>query len=370
MVQLRPLLRRLGSAWPTPRRRLELCHCQCRALSSQPAPQEPVASTKRGLAAAAATIFAGYLWQMRNSGGGGLLGTPPPLETAGSAAALAQVERWEDAALAVLPDVEVAQRTSAVRRPQLLSDTDIDELLTSVGKMRKTAGRFGRDAIGIQQLGSAPWETLYLHTAGGFPALCAPLRQKLIDAAKAVDLEQGWGLLKGREGSCGPIQFRTVEYHEVTAEGALPDPHHYDGGSLVSLATPTIPSVYSSLSLSDMSLSRGSCWLFWSGQVTIDIMLQRPGVDFEGGNFTTEEPDGTATIHKFEKGDATFFVSHKYHSVQPVTRGRRAVLVCELWHGPERDCAHRCSKRVGHCDYSVASANADRLLKAQTPDLY
>jgi hypothetical protein len=33
----------------------------------------------------------------------------------------------------------------------------------------------------------------------------------------------------------------------------------------------------------------------------------------------------------------------------PVTAGRRAVLVAELWHGPERDCAHRCTKRVGAC---------------------
>ena len=259
-------------------------------------------------------------------------------------------ERWERAALAVLPPPPTAQLTRVARRPGLISDAEIDALLVAVEQMQPTAGRFARDAQGVPQLGSAPWETTYLHTDGGFERLCAPLRQKLLDAAIAVDAEEGWGLLTPREASCGPIRFRTVEYHEVQAHGALPDPTHFDGGSLV----------------------------------TIDVMLANPCAsaedgdgrggreegDFEGGRFVTVEADGSLTAHRFERGDAIFFVSHKYHSVQPVTRGRRAVLVAELWHGPERRCAHRCEQRTGECGYSTSEANAERLLKGETPDLY
>ncbi|CAD7928677.1 unnamed protein product [Amoebophrya sp. A25] len=42
------------------------------------------------------------------------------------------------------------------------------------------------------------------------------------------------------------------------------------------------------------------------------------------------------------RGDALLFVSHKYHCVQPVTRGTRRVLVLEFWRWPERRCGHRC----------------------------
>lgn len=297
--------------------------------SSSARSPEPVATSWRGAVAAAATVLAGYAWSSRGGGDGSGGDAVRPVQQ--------QDERWESAALTALPPLDVAQRTRAVRRPRLLSEAEIEELLRAVECMRRDgAGRYARDASGVQQLGAAPWETVYLHTDGGFGRHCAGLRQKLLDEARAVDREQGWGLLRDREASCGPIRFRTAEYHEVTVDGALPNPRHFDGGSLV----------------------------------TIDVMLERPGVDFEGGAFTTEEEDGSVTEHTFERGDATFFVSHKYHSVQPVTAGRRAVLVCELWHGPERSCAHRCLQRTGECDYTAAAANAERLLKGETPDLY
>ena len=142
---------------------------------------------------------------------------PPPAATccaaAGSAAAAAaacllagglaradaeetEEECWERAALAVLPPPPTAQLTRVARRPGLISDAEIEALLAAVEQMQPTAGRFARDAQGVPQLGSAPWETTYLHTDGGFERLCAPLRQKLLDAAIAVDADRQRGLAR------------------------------------------------------------------------------------------------------------------------------------------------------------------------------
>ena len=52
------------------------------------------------------------------------------------------------------------------------------------------------------------------------------------------------------------------------------------------------------------------------------------------------------------QGDLMLFVSHKYHNIEPVRRGKRVVLVAELWDGPERRCAHRCLGR-GECNYTL-----------------
>ena len=92
----------------------------------------------------------------------------------------------------------------------------------------------------------------------------------------------------------------------------------------------------------------------------MDIMLAEPEADFTGGQLFTPEVDGTtlrAPLH--HRGDAVLFPSHKYHNVAPVTSGRRRVLVTELWEGPERVCAHRCST-VDECEYSLDRSNMAR----------
>ena len=73
---------------------------------------------------------------------------------------------------------------------------------------------------------------------------------------------------------------------------------------------------------------------------------------------------------EFQRGDALFFVSHKYHSVDPVVEGTRRVLICELWHGPERRCAHRCLQRRDQCDYSRGQARMELMVKGAVPDIY
>ena len=61
--------------------------------------------------------------------------------------------------------------------------------------------------------------------------------------------------------------------------------------------------------------------------ITIDVLLNTPGVDFEGGVLMTRASDGTDAAHLLEKGDAAVFRSHKPHFVSPVTAGERRVLV-------------------------------------------
>ena len=116
--------------------------------------------------------------------------------------------------------------------------------------------------------------------------------------------------------------------------GALSDPTHCDGGSLV----------------------------------TLDIMFSAPG-DFQGGTFVTPEYDGILAKHSFEQGDLIVFPSHKYHYVEPVTTGHRRVMVMEIWRGKTRSCAHRCLQHLGECHYTNAMSKVDNLLQASFPEV-
>jgi hypothetical protein len=103
------------------------------------------------------------------------------------------------------------------------------------------------------------WRTRYLHTNGLFAQRCARILQKLLRAVRAADAEKenGPGILKGISGS--QLAVRCVEHHVVKPGGALPDPTHFDSGSLL----------------------------------TIDVMLADPAAgDFEGGELCTLERDG------------------------------------------------------------------------------
>jgi hypothetical protein len=56
-------------------------------------------------------------------------------------------------------------------------------------------------------------------------------------------------------------------------------------------------------------------------------------------------------VVNFSVGDAVVFVSHKYHSVTPVLRGRRKVLIVEYWRGASVSCGHRCEDPTGKCTF-------------------
>ena len=51
------------------------------------------------------------------------------------------------------------------------------------------------------------------------------------------------------------------------------------------------------------------------------------------------------------------FLLHKYHCVTPLRRGRRQVLVCELWQGFERRCNCLCNILRGPCACRLDSSS-------------
>lgn len=255
------------------------------------------------------------------------------------------------AALALLPLPPVAQRTQVVRRRGLFSPKEVDQLLRAAEGLNPMCGHFcGTPCVWSQlsELETQPqWETTYLSSGGWchrHPVL-APALRLLLSTARKVDAEQGWNLLQPRS-ECGPVSWRNVEYHVVRPGGALADPQHFDGGSLI----------------------------------TVDVMLaSSSNGDFEGGEFATPEV-GAATagsaggdellVHTFERGDALFFLSHKRHGVRPVRAGQRRVMIAELWHGPERHCAHRCLERVKKCDFTLGAARREGLRMQQQGSLH
>ena len=128
--------------------------------------------------------------------------------------------------------------------PKLLSDEEIDQILQFSAKMRGKS--------------EAQWSTCYLQSGGAHGSL-QPILKKLKDLALHVDARPGgWKRLHGDLHT--RLRSRCVEHHSVTTGGALPDPTHFDGGSLF----------------------------------TIDVMLNTPGVDFQGGEFCTMD-----TGHEF-----------------------------------------------------------------------
>ncbi len=169
--------------------------------------------------------------------------------------------------------VAQAQRTRAVRVPNVFSPKDIKKLLAAHTRVRKDCGV----VLKKHGEGAQNWSTTFLHTDGIFAAAFPKLRKKILETAAAVDSAESWGLL---DAAPAPPALRCVELHTVGPGGALPEQKHYDHGSLV----------------------------------TVDIMLS-PTEDFEGGTLSTLESDGTLLAHTFERGEATVFVSHKYHCV-------------------------------------------------------
>eukprot|EP01062_Namystynia_karyoxenos_P019959 TRINITY_DN17545_c0_g1_i4.p1 TRINITY_DN17545_c0_g1~~TRINITY_DN17545_c0_g1_i4.p1 ORF type:complete len:303 (+),score=81.11 TRINITY_DN17545_c0_g1_i4:87-995(+) len=292
------------------------------------------------MAAAGHRLFAAALRAARSHrAAGGLLGAIAGCGCAASASepdSDAELQRRTAATAAACMPHGPAQRTRVVRFPGLLSDAEVEALIAAAERLKRSCGVKCVDKDGVHRL-NGHWETAYLHTGGAFHAdpELGWLRERLLDTFRRADEDEGWGLLKGRElcipGDPESPQLRTCEYHKYRPGAGLADLSHCDNGSLL----------------------------------TIDLMLTRPGVDYTGGHFATLEADNETLLRQtFERGDAVVFVSTKRHCVLPVQSGLRAVFVAELWLGERRECAHRCVAPWGPCAYTLASAYADRVLRA------
>ncbi|GAB5354465.1 hypothetical protein AAMO2058_000121100 [Amorphochlora amoebiformis] len=227
-----------------------------------------------------------------------------------------------------LPTPSEAQRSHVATIKNFLSESEVDELLENLERLRQ------ENLLGELQRGNpeapwlqAVWHTTYLHTDGVFRSKLENLHNKLRETIFKVD-KRNWNRLNRFDPDT--LNFRTVEFHEYFPGGQLSQAQHFDSGSLI----------------------------------TVDVMLADPKVEFQGGEFKTPEANGDLRVHKFNKGDAVLFLSHKYHNVFPVTEGKRAVLVAELWEGPEKMCGHRCWEREGDCSYPKGGARARNALEA------
>ena len=213
-----------------------------------------------------------------------------------------------------LPPVVVAQRTAVVRLPKLLDDSEIAALGALAARLPLGGDHVEHVITAAAHVTALARRKCYLSQGGTFAAELPELRAKMLDAVRRADAKH-WKLLQHRT-----VAPRCVEYHRLVPGKDCLSPDHADHGSVI----------------------------------TIDVLLNTPGVDFEGGVLMTREADGTDAAHPLEKGDAAVFVSHKPHFVSPVTAGERRVLVIELWEGSERPCNHRCQVREGpRCDEEV-----------------
>ena len=163
-------------------------------------------------------------------------------------------------------DLACARETRVVHLPGLLSEAEIKQIHAAAAGAEATAWS---DAATEVRTIENTWRVLYLQTNHWFQKSLPEIRQRVHDAVVRVDREQGWGLLAGAEDKG---RVRCAEYHRMAKGGSLGDPTHYDAGSMV----------------------------------TLDIMLTRPGEDFEGGHFSTEEADGTIRQHSFDQGGRTY----------------------------------------------------------------
>ncbi len=125
---------------------------------------------------------------------------------------------------------------------------------------------------------------------------------KLLDFANNVWKGENWsgiaGPLRALTGGVSSLSIRMIEHWEYSVGSGLFDPVHYDTDSVLTM-----------------------------------VVLLSSENEFEGGLFQTNEPNGEMLTHTLRQGDAICFVSHKFHSITPITRGNRKTLVMELWQG-------------------------------------
>ena len=201
-----------------------------------------------------------------------------------------------------LPDEKFAQGTSVKRLAGFLSDADMEAIHAAAAQVREEKGAASDRRNCYEREVREGGRTVFVNER--LWQLLPDLFERCLEAVRAADAELWGGVLEGRE----QISLRSAEYHTVLAS-PVAMPVHNDYGSLV----------------------------------TMDFMLSDTS-EFEGGLFQTAESDGTLLTHDFERGDALLFLSHKFHAVTALEKGRRNIMVCELWEGVPRRCPQRCDQ--------------------------
>ena len=209
-----------------------------------------------------------------------------------------------------LLDPQNAQHTNMIRTPLFLSASEIDTVMAVGAAHRRAHER-------------EPFDTMYLQHNVGVPKALQPIFDRVVEHVRRIDKEH-WGLMDANElhfgHGEGGVNARTIEFHEYSQRGRKVCGCHYDSGSLF----------------------------------TVDFMLSDTRA-FEGGDMRstikTSGAHGQAvceqhSIQTFEQGDCLVFLSHKWHSVLPVTRGTRTVMVIEFWEGEPCTENQRC---MGAC---------------------
>jgi hypothetical protein len=193
----------------------------------------------------------------------------------------------------------IDEDTDVLVLPQLLSATEIDELLRAPGpnappRSHPMLRGTNTGIAAVHDVAESEQHCkLFLHRGGHFVREWPELSDRLV---RAMSTQPGFP----RSGeSTDDLQIRCVELHTYREGGGLLSRGHRDRGSILSMS----------------------------------ILLSDTG-DTDGGEFLTWSDDGTHAVpHPVMAGDAILFHSEKTHNVATVTRGVRYSMVSELWRG-------------------------------------
>lgn len=192
-------------------------------------------------------------------------------------------------------DVDLANSAPVVKSEAFWTESDLEEVDRACAKILETSTALENNPQNRVHTG----KTCLMLSNNRVMDDCSPFVCKLRKfAAEAWD--QFSGPLAAIKGGQGSLNIRVIEAWTYEVGGGLTDPSHYDNNSVLTFVT----------ALTDQG-------------------------DFEGGVFRTKAEEGDGwTEHPLYRGDIICFVSHKTHTVTPVTKGTRRSLVIELWEGP------------------------------------
>eukprot|EP00439_Symbiodinium_sp_Y106_P039901 s4008_g4.t2 len=207
-------------------------------------------------------------------------------------------------------DLLKAQQTRVVKFPSLLSETDLQQVLSC----HRAVLDSGDPAVtNPQNREHKRKRCLFLHgqsvpEQGQLLSRAPAVLRKMLRAAVSAQQEGQWGSAEpdpaGSEADKNAAlsgidvrrcSIRVVELWEYESGGGLVDDYHFDAGSIVTI-----------------------------------VGLVNDKEEFTGGQFQTKELDGHLQTHELSKGDVICFVSHKYHSITPVSAYTQAARALSL----------------------------------------